>query len=71
MIGLEFVGISGVGLVVEETAALVDQLVKFPSLKRLDVSANPGLGCVGAAAFLSALSGMLSSSRPYSLRCNI
>ena len=39
--------------------ALAEQLRKFPALKQLDVSCNPRLGCVGAAAVLSALSGML------------
>ena len=39
--------------------ALAEQLRKFPALKQLDVSCNPRLGCVGAAAALSALSGML------------
>ena len=39
--------------------ALAEQLRKFPALKQLDVSRNPRLGCVGAAAVLSALSGML------------
>jgi hypothetical protein len=39
--------------------ALAEQLRKFPALKQLDVSRNLRLGCVGAAAVLSALSGML------------
>ena len=51
--------LSGVGLLVEEAPALAEQLGKFPALKQLDVSCNPKLGCVGAAAALSALSGML------------
>ncbi len=42
--------------------ALAEQLRKFPSLKRLDVSRNPRLGCIGAAAVLSALSGMLHTA---------
>ena len=50
---------SGVGLEVEEAPALAEQLRKFPALKQLDVSRNPRLGCIGAAAVLSALSGML------------
>jgi hypothetical protein len=41
---------------VSEVAAL---LKHYPFLKRLDVSSNPRLGCGGAAAVLSALSGML------------
>ncbi len=39
--------------------ALAEQLRKFPALKQLDVSRNLRLGCIGAAAVLSALSGML------------
>ena len=39
-----------------EVAAL---LKHYPSLKQLDGSCNPRLGCGGAAAVLSALSGML------------
>ena len=42
--------------VVSEVAAL---LKHYPFLKGLDVSSNPRLGCGGAAAVLSALSGML------------
>jgi hypothetical protein len=56
---LEVVNLSGAGLVDEEAPALVEQLCKFPALKRLDVSANPELRCSGAAVMLSALSGML------------
>ncbi len=44
---------------VEDAPVLAEQLGKFPALKRLDLSCNPRLGCVGAAAVLSALSGML------------
>jgi Leucine-rich repeat (LRR) protein len=40
---LEDVNLSGAGLAVEEAPSLVEQLSKFPALKRLDVSANPGL----------------------------
>ena len=43
----------------QHVPALAEQLRKFPALKRLNVSNNPRLGCVGAAAALSALSGML------------
>ena len=43
----------------QHVPALAEQLGKFPALKQLDVSCNPRLGCVGAAAVLSALSGML------------
>ncbi len=43
----------------QHVPALAEQLRKFPALKRFDVSYNPRLGCVGAAAILSALSGML------------
>lgn len=42
--------------------ALAVQLGKFSALKWLELSANPSLGCGGAAAFLSALSGMLYAS---------
>jgi hypothetical protein len=56
---LEDVNLSETGLADEEAPALVEQLSKFPALKRLDVSANPGLRCTGAAVMLSALSGML------------
>ena len=59
MVGLEIVSLSGAGLENEEAPALAEQLRKFPALKQLDVSRNPKLGCVGAAAVLSALSGML------------
>jgi hypothetical protein len=34
---------SGTGLADEESPALVEQLSKFPALKHLDLSANPGL----------------------------
>ncbi len=40
---MEVVNLSGAGLVDEEAPALVEQLGKFPALKQLDVSANPGL----------------------------
>ncbi len=43
----------------QHVPALAEQLCKFPALKQLDVSSNPRLGCSGAAAVLSALSGML------------
>ena len=43
----------------QHVPALAEQLCKFPALKQLDVSSNPRLGCGGAAAVLSALSGML------------
>jgi hypothetical protein len=40
---LEVVNLSGAGLVDDEAPALAEQLGKFPALKQLDVSANPGL----------------------------
>jgi hypothetical protein len=40
---LEDVNLSETGLADEEAPALVEQLSKFPALKRLDVSANPAL----------------------------
>jgi hypothetical protein len=39
--------------------ALAEQLGKFPALKHLDVSANPGLRCPGASLILSAVSGKI------------
>ncbi len=59
MVGLEIVSLSGAGLENEEASALAEELCKFPALKQLNVSSNPKLGCGGAAAVLSALSGML------------
>ena len=59
MTGLDFLNLSGAGLAAKEAPALAEQLLWFPSLKQLDVSRNPRLGCGGAAAVLSALSGML------------
>ena len=42
------------------TAREVAALLEFyPALKHLDVSANPGLRCPGAAVILSALSGKI------------
>jgi hypothetical protein len=46
-------------LQLQHVPALAEQLGKFPALKQLDVSCNPRLGFIGAAAVLSALSGML------------
>jgi hypothetical protein len=42
----------------EEVPALVEQLRKFPALKALCMSNNPGLGCRGASSILSSLAGM-------------
>ena len=52
----------------EEAPALAEQLGKFPALKQLDLSANLGLRCTGAAIILSALSGMLQLAPHYLLR---
>ena len=52
-------GLSATGLALSEVPELVEQLRKFPALKQLDVSANPGLRCTGAAVILSALSGKI------------
>ncbi len=52
----------------EDAAALSEQLSKFPALKRLDVSANPGLRCTGASVILSALSGKILLAACYGLR---
>ena len=48
-----------------EVAAL---LPFYPALKQVDVSANPGLRCTGAAIILSALSGMLQLAARFLLR---
>ena len=48
---------------VEEAAALMEQLVKFLSLKRLDVSANPHLD----HGFVSLIYKALSSKGDYVL----
>jgi hypothetical protein len=43
LVCLEYVNLSGTGLVVDGLLALAEQLGKFPALQRLNVSANPGL----------------------------
>ena len=43
MTGLDFLNLSGAGLAAKEAPALAEQLRKFPALKRVDVSGNPGL----------------------------
>jgi hypothetical protein len=54
---LEVVNLSGAGLVYEEAPALAEQLGKFPALKHLDVSANPGLDFGSVSLIIKALSG--------------
>ena len=54
---MEVVNLSGAGLVDEEAPALVEQLSKFPALKQLDVSANPGLDFGSLSLIFEALSG--------------
>ena len=65
---MEVVNLSGAGLVYEEAPALAEQLGKFPALKHLDVSANPGLRCPGASLILSAVSG---KTRPLFLKKHV
>ncbi len=50
-------GLSGVGLEVEEAPALAEQLRKFPALKWLNLSLNPGLDCAFVSLIAKALSG--------------
>ncbi len=54
---LEVVNLSGAGLVDDEAPALAEQLGKFPALKQLDVSANPGLDLGSVSLIFKALSG--------------
>ena len=49
----------------EEAPALAEQLSKFPALKRLDVSANPGLALGSVVFIFKALSG---KTRPLFLK---
>jgi len=51
--------LSSLDLTAAVAREVADLLRHYPSLKQLDVSSNPRLGCGGAAAVLSALSGML------------
>ena len=51
--------LSSLDLTAAVAREVADLLRHYPSLKQLDVSCNPRLGCGGAAAVLSALSGML------------
>ena len=52
----------------EEAPALVEQLSKFPALKRLDVSANPGLALGSVVFIFKALSG---KTRPLFLKKHV
>ena len=52
-----------VGLTAAVAIEAAAVLQHYPALKQLDVSANPGLGCVGAAALLSSLAGMHPPAR--------
>ncbi len=56
-------GLSGVGLEVEEAPALAEQLGKFPALKQLNVSRNPRLGDDGAKSIAAAVEGNSSLQR--------
>ena len=59
MAGLEAVNLSGAGLMDDDSTALVEELGRFPSLKQLDVSANPGLQLDSVSLIFKALSGYL------------
>ena len=54
---LQVVNVSGAGLVDDEAPALAEQLGKFPALKQVDVSANPGLDLSSVSLIFQALSG--------------
>ncbi len=58
-VALEVVNLSGAGLVDEEAPPLAEQLGKFPALKQLDVSANPGLDSGSVSFIFEALSGKI------------
>jgi hypothetical protein len=51
------VNLSGAGLEVEDAPALAEQLRKFPALKWLSLSLNPGLDCAFVSLIAKALSG--------------
>jgi hypothetical protein len=51
----------------QHVPALIEQLCKFPALKQLDLTANSGMGCGGAVAIVSALSGILCTGVVISL----
>ena len=61
---LDCLNLSGAGLAARDAPGLAEQLREFPFLKQLDLSVNPVLGCCGASAILSALSGMLHAAAP-------
>ena len=52
---LQVIDLTRTNLTNGEVPALAEQLCKFPALKGLDVSNNPGLGCIGASSILSSL----------------
>lgn len=52
---LQIIDLTRTNLTNEEVPALAEQLRKFPALKGLGVSNNPGLGCIGASSILSSL----------------
>ena len=56
-LSLTVLGLSATGLALSEVPELVEQLRKFPALKRLDVSANPALDCGAVSAIVRAVSG--------------
>ena len=54
---LSFVGLSGMGLLVDDMAVLCDQLLKFPALKDIDLSVNPSLDSAAVARIVTRFSG--------------
>ncbi len=54
---LEGIDLTRTNLTNEEVPVLVEQLRKFPALRMLDVTNNPGLGSGGAGIIVSSLAG--------------
>ena len=61
-------GLSAAELTTSSAREVAALLPLYPALKQLDVSANPGLRCTGAAVLLSAFSGELPSTSHCLLR---
>ena len=61
-------GLSAAELTTSSAREVAALLPLYPALKQLDVSANPGLRCTGAAVLLSTFSGELPSTSHYLLR---
>ena len=66
MSGLDCLNLSGAGLAARDAPGLAEQLRKFPALKQLDLSANPGLDRAAVSFFLNSL-----SSKAYYLKRHI